>query len=320
MRQNNDRQKRLRQRSINIKSKTMAILSNSWAQHLAGIAGNNDAKKNMSTFTEALALSKTTTKQQNTLVEEVDAAVFLVEPKNMVQRTHSLTKFGGMQSRPKITIACLVGSGPRAMPVTINENQAVALQTIAIPSTIEISACKSADNFVKLTTTTITSDNKATATTTPTAPTPARMIASGSGNKAPANATTMAPGANATAANPQGRTTHQSTGGARAVEATSNQEATPPNGGDAPEPATSTPMKRQGGHKAASRARATTAESRRMRNTRTAMTPLPTAALTTQNAKLTSTFIIAPFLCNAIFNKKSSDLVELIIFSSGCGH
>jgi hypothetical protein len=45
------------------------------------------------------------------------------------------------------------------------------------------------------------------------------------------------------------------------------------------------------------------------------MTPLPTAALTTQNVKPTSTFIIAPFLCNAIFNKKSSDPVELIILA-----
>jgi hypothetical protein len=39
----------------------MAIVSISWAQHLAGIAANDDANKNMRAFTEDLALSKTTT-------------------------------------------------------------------------------------------------------------------------------------------------------------------------------------------------------------------------------------------------------------------
>ncbi len=87
----------------------MAILSNSWAQHLAGIAGNDDANKNMRAFTEALALSKTTTEQQNTLVEEVDVTVLLMVSKKLVQQTHSWTKFRGTQSRPKITIAASLG-------------------------------------------------------------------------------------------------------------------------------------------------------------------------------------------------------------------
>jgi hypothetical protein len=146
---------------IDIKSKTMTILSNSWAQHLAGIAGNDDANKNMRAFMETLTPSKITTKQHNALVEKVDATVLLVGPKNLVQQTHSWTKFGRTQSRPTITTTCLVGSGPRAMPVTIDENQAVALQTIAIPFATEISACKSVDDFVKLTTTMIISGNNA---------------------------------------------------------------------------------------------------------------------------------------------------------------
>ncbi len=149
----------------------------------------------------------------------------------------------------------------------------------------------------------------------PTAPTPARTTASVSDNEAPANATATAPGANTTLTNPQGRTTRQSMGGVRAAEATSNQEATPPNGGDAPEPAASKPTTRQGSCQAASRARATKAEGRRMRNTRKTTTPLPTAVPTTQNVELTSAFVMAPYLCDAIFNEKSSDLLELIILT-----
>jgi hypothetical protein len=73
----------------------MIILSNSWAQHLNSLAGNNEANKNMTAFTEALAPSTITSKRSNSLVEEVDAAVLLVGPNNSFQRTHSWAKFGG---------------------------------------------------------------------------------------------------------------------------------------------------------------------------------------------------------------------------------
>jgi hypothetical protein len=100
----------------------MKILSNSWAQHLKSLTGNNKANKNIKAFTNALAPSKTTTKYLNALVEKVNAAILLVGPKNSVQRTHSWAKFGGKQSWPKISIACLIRTGPRANAVTINHN------------------------------------------------------------------------------------------------------------------------------------------------------------------------------------------------------
>jgi hypothetical protein len=36
----------------------MAILSNSWAEHLKNLAGSKEANKNMKAFTDALAPSK----------------------------------------------------------------------------------------------------------------------------------------------------------------------------------------------------------------------------------------------------------------------
>jgi hypothetical protein len=78
------------------KTKTkMTILSNSWAQLLKSFARNNRANKNMTAFTEALALSRTIREQLNALGEEVDTAVLLVGPNNSIQRTHSWAKFGG---------------------------------------------------------------------------------------------------------------------------------------------------------------------------------------------------------------------------------
>jgi hypothetical protein len=67
----------------------MTILSNSWAQHLKSLAGNDKANKNIKAFTVALAPSKTTTKQLNALVQEVDAAILLMGLKNLDHRTHS---------------------------------------------------------------------------------------------------------------------------------------------------------------------------------------------------------------------------------------
>jgi hypothetical protein len=97
----------------------MSILSNSWAQHLKSLAGNDGANKNMMAFTEALAAYKTTSKRIDALIKEVEAAVLLVGPKNLVQQTHSWTKFGGTRSHPNFSIACLIGAGPRANAVTI---------------------------------------------------------------------------------------------------------------------------------------------------------------------------------------------------------
>ncbi len=62
----------------------MAILSNSWAEHLKNLRRNEDANKHMKMFTNALAPSKTIPKQVNALVEDVDAGILLVGPKNSI--------------------------------------------------------------------------------------------------------------------------------------------------------------------------------------------------------------------------------------------
>ncbi len=124
----------------------MTILSNSWAQHLNSLAGNDEANENMTAFMKALAPSMTTSKQLNSLVEEVNAAVLLVGLNNLIQRTHSWATFGGTRSRPITSIVCLIGTGPRAHAVTVDHKQAVALTTTSIPSSTEITNCKTIDD------------------------------------------------------------------------------------------------------------------------------------------------------------------------------
>jgi hypothetical protein len=62
----------------------MAILSNSWAEHLKNLGGNKDANKHMKAFTNALALLKTIPERFNALVEDVNAGILLAGPKNSI--------------------------------------------------------------------------------------------------------------------------------------------------------------------------------------------------------------------------------------------
>jgi hypothetical protein len=166
------------QESINKNEVKMMILSNPWAQHLNSLAGNYEANKNMTVFTEALAPSTTTSKQLNSLVEEVIAAVLLVGPNNSIQRTYSWAKFGGTQSRSNTSIVCLIGTGPRAHAVTVDHKQAVALTTTSIPSSTEITNCKTIDDFFNLSINmTASASTMAAAAITATPPTARTTIA-----------------------------------------------------------------------------------------------------------------------------------------------
>jgi hypothetical protein len=244
----------------------MTILSNSWAQHLNSLAGNNEANKNMTAFMEALAPSTTTSKQLNSLVEEVDAAVLLVGPNNLIHRTHSWAKFGGTQSHPITLIVCLIGMGPRADAITVDHKQAVALTTTSIPSSTEITNCKTIDDFVNLSINmTATVSTMAAAAITATPPT-ARTT---SATTTTANATVV-PAITTTGRRITRRNTGAVTGAGAANTPTPSPAAAP---------------------------------------------IIQSAAPTSQTIELILAFVMAPFLCTAIFNKKTSDPLELIILA-----
>jgi hypothetical protein len=274
----------------------MSILSNSWAQHLKSLTGNDEANKNMMVFTEALAPSMTISKQLNALVQDVNAAVLLVAPNNSIQRIHSRAKFGGTHSWSNISIVCLIGTGPRVHAVTVNHKQAGASTTTSIPSAMGITNCKTINDFVNLNINmTATASTVAAAAITATPPT----ARSTSITKMTANAT-VAPTIATTAC----RTTKRSTG-AVMWAGTTNQAATPTNAATATAPATVT-TPRGGGRRGARSRGGTTA---------IAAPIIQSAAPTSQTIEVKSAFGMAPFLCNTIFNKKTSDPLKLIVLA-----
>jgi hypothetical protein len=119
----------------------MAILSNSWTQHLKSRAGNDEANKNMKAFSEEFAPATTVAERVAALVEEIDAAVLLAGPDGTVLRTHSWAKFGGTQLRASAAVACLVGTGPRANIVIVDCSRAVVATIVSILSEIDIASC-----------------------------------------------------------------------------------------------------------------------------------------------------------------------------------
>ncbi len=119
----------------------MAILLSSWMQHLKSLAGNDEANKNMKAFSDAFAPATTVAEQVAALVEEINAAVLLAGPDSTVLRTHSWAKFGGTRSRMSATMACLIGTGPRANVVIVDCSRAVVATIVLIPKEIDIANC-----------------------------------------------------------------------------------------------------------------------------------------------------------------------------------
>ena len=249
----------------------MAILSNSWTQHLKSRAGNDEANKNMKAFSEALAPATTVAERVAALVEEINAAALLAGPDGTVLRTHSWTKFGGTRSCASATVACLVGTGSRANVVIVDCSRAVVATIVSIPREIDITSCVAVQDLEDLATRAMA----ATATPVPAAANSTAM---------PTPPTTAAP--TSTPATPTPRTT-------QSQNAQANTAGT---GTAAPAPQ---------------------ANGRGGRRQRTSFFPAAatTQATTAWNLELTSAFLMAPFLSNALFDERSVYPLELIILA-----
>ena len=245
----------------------MAILSNSWTQHLKSRAGNEEANKNMKAFSKAFVPATTVAERVAVLVEEIDSAVLLAGPDGTVLRTHSWTKFGGTRSRASATVACLVGTGPHANIVIVDCSRAVVATIVSIPSETDIAGCVAVQDLEDLAIRAMVS----TATPAPVAANP--------------TATPTPPATATPTMTPMSRTTRSQNAQANAAAAETTAPAPQKNG--------------RGG--------------RRQRTSFSAAAT--TQGTTARNLALTSAFLMAPFLSNALFDEKSAYPLELIILA-----
>ena len=81
------------------------------------------------------------------LVEDVDARILLVGPKNSILQTYSWKKFGGTRTRPDYGVWCLIGSGPTGQGVEVDIASVTSASPVSIASATEISSCRTILNF-----------------------------------------------------------------------------------------------------------------------------------------------------------------------------
>ena len=125
----------------------MAILSNSWAEHLKNFAGSKDANKNMKAYTDALPSSKTILEMVDALVEDAHAGILLVGPKNSILQIHSWKKIGGTRTRPDYGVWCMIGSGPTGQGVEVDITFVTSASPVSIASATEIANCRTILDF-----------------------------------------------------------------------------------------------------------------------------------------------------------------------------
>jgi hypothetical protein len=189
-------------------------------------------------------------------------------------------KFGGTQSRLNLLIACWVGIGPRAIPVIVDHTHAIASTTITTPLGWEIKACTTIQKLQNLAQTVATSTDNTTVSTI---------------------------GTNGTMGNVTTSTTVTTTGpmvDENLTDDTITTAATP----RARRITRQQPMQANATRPCTTRARpqaATPTACCTTNTTRNAQHCNVKARTTTmsEQKETTSAFIMAPFLCNAIFPK-----------------
>jgi len=128
----------------------MTSLSTTWKQHFTSLVGDEEGNKKMLEFSNALTASKSQRDRLLSLVEEIDSVVFIADEDGKINIIHSPLNFGGTRTRSKNKIACLLGLGPLATAVILNDRQAIEECEIATPTLDAMHACKTAEDFQAL--------------------------------------------------------------------------------------------------------------------------------------------------------------------------
>ena len=119
----------------------MAAFRKSWKQHYLSQLSRDKGNKNLEAFTLAMASSQDKDTKVSVLTEDADT-VFLAADKNKsVVILHSLRNLGRTMNWSTNKIVCLVGNGPQATCVLLNEMSALKKCEITTPKIEDISEC-----------------------------------------------------------------------------------------------------------------------------------------------------------------------------------
>ena len=115
--------------------------SNSWQAHLRTMNETDAANRHFGAFIDAMATENSKIERINTITEDPDSIMLVVEGKK-IKFIHSCKKFGGTRTNPTTTVAGLIGLGARAFPIVIDQEKAATSKEVSVPSDARIWACK----------------------------------------------------------------------------------------------------------------------------------------------------------------------------------
>ena len=128
-------------RTIDCKKVKMESKSKSWKQHYATLTTDKAGKRNMEAFSIALQSGKTTDAKIAAIAGDQNIFILGSDGEKGVRIVHSPKNLGGNLNRPSNKVACLIGLGPRATPVTLSLETALADCKIVTPSFEILSNC-----------------------------------------------------------------------------------------------------------------------------------------------------------------------------------
>ena len=124
--------------------------TNSWKQHFISLPGNEQGNKNMEAFGEAMSSENSDEARVKSLTEEVDTVILIADENREVTVIHSPKNHGGTRTRPTNKVSCLIGTGPQATCVILNEKQAIEDCDIKTPVLDDLIGCNSKTDVIAL--------------------------------------------------------------------------------------------------------------------------------------------------------------------------
>jgi hypothetical protein len=124
----------------------------------------NEANGNFATFIDALNVRNSKNDRINSLTEDANGIVMVLDNSFKVKIIHSCKKIGGTHTNPIVKMGCLTGLGARALPIIIDPERLIKTNDVIIPTDDLIWACNTIEELKNL-------GNATTGTAAPAAPT-----------------------------------------------------------------------------------------------------------------------------------------------------
>ena len=85
----------------------------------------------------------------NAITKDPNCIILAVE-NQQIKFLHSCKKNGGTRTKPKVTVASLIGQGAKALLIVINPDEVAKIKEVTIPSIKRIWNCKTSADLKNL--------------------------------------------------------------------------------------------------------------------------------------------------------------------------